>query len=204
MTWGTRCGRRHRQLDATADSAPWARPVTQTQPDARDQAAPQPGQPLRNSTLAPAESGTPRARSLGARDCPQRAGAGASASAWSSKAVLVSPDMDRRPPVSIQPGDDRPEYHHQNAVEDDLLDNHVPWHRLHDEVDHVGGYDRQQCDGDTKAHALCHPRLRLDAARIDPHERAGQDHMRQEHQGEVLLLVALRPEKLRELHVVGT
>jgi len=106
--------------------------------------------------------------------------------------------------VSIQPGDDRPEYYHQNAVERDLPNNHVRWHRLYHEVDHVGWHAREQCDGDTKAHALRHPRLRLGAARIDPDERAGQDHMREYHQGKVFLLVALCSEKAGQLHVVGT
>ena len=39
---------------------------------------------------------------------------------------------------AIQPGDDRPEYYHQNAVQCNLPKNHVPWHRLYHEVDHVG------------------------------------------------------------------
>src|SRR3979490_28234 len=42
------------------------------------------------------------------------------------KRLVASPGAERCRRVSIQPSDDRPEYYHQNAVEDDLLNNHVP------------------------------------------------------------------------------
>src|ERR1700692_1404051 len=91
---------------------------------------------------------------------------------------LTLSGIERCRRAAIQPSDYHSKYYRQNTVEDDLLNYHFSWHRLHDEVDHVGWHDRQQCNGDSKAQALCHPWLRLDAARIDPDERSGQNHMR--------------------------
>src|SRR6202030_4203980 len=46
--------------------------------------------------------------------------------------------------VAIQPGDDGTEYQQQNAIEEDLFDDHSCGHRLHDEVNEVTRHDGQQ------------------------------------------------------------
>src|SRR5580658_9820697 len=119
------------------------------------------------------------------------------------RAARSLPCAERCCRVSIKPRDDRSEYHQQNPIAHDLLNDHLSWHRLNDEVDRVIWHDREKCDSKTKAHALNYPRLGFDTARIDPNERAGQDQMRQYHQGKVFLLAALCPEQVTQLHVVG-
>ena len=111
MTSETRCGRPRRQRDATVDSALWALPVMQALSGVHDQAVPQPGRQRRKSTRAPTESCTPHARSPGARDRPQRAGAAPSLlsyPAWSgvarsrySQATTVPSTTIRTPSKTI-------------------------------------------------------------------------------------------------------
>ena len=105
MTSETRCGRPHRQRDATVDSALWALPVTQALSGVHDQAVPQPGRQRRKSTRAPTESCTPHARSPGARDRPQRAGAAPSFlsyPAWSGVARSRYSQATTVPSTSIR------------------------------------------------------------------------------------------------------
>src|ERR1700734_2701548 len=98
--------------------------------------------------------------------------------------------------TAIQPRDNHPKYYRQHTVADDLLDNDVCGHRLDHEINRVGRHGREQCDSQSEAHTLCHPRLRLRAARIDPHERAGQHQMRDYHLRKMFSCIALRPEQV--------
>src|SRR5205823_3704550 len=84
-------------------------------------------------------------------------------------------------------------------VEDDLLDHHFPGHRLHGEVNDIRRHGREECNRNSEAHALGEPRLRLDAARIDPHECAGEHHVSHDHPRKVFLLVARRAEEAGEM-----
>src|SRR5262249_49370999 len=74
-------------------------------------------------------------------------------------------------------------------------------HRLHHEIDEVQRQGGEKDDGHGESQALSEPRLRLYAARIDPDERAREEHVREDHQREEVLRVRLFAEEIWQRHI---
>src|SRR5687768_18111141 len=74
---------------------------------------------------------------------------------------------------------DGPKGEQHDAVKHELLDHDVARHRLDHVVDDVDRYDEQR-GGEPVVQTLAQPRLVLRPARVNPHEGARHDYVRED------------------------